>query len=270
MSFALGPFALSLSRLLLLLAFVVALLVGQLLGRRDRVTVEPVLTQMLLGGLLAARLAFVFVYREEYLAQPVGIIDIRDGGFFIEAGVLVALLIAGLQAWRQLNLRRPLMAAVLAGSATWLLSMGMLKFMESVQPTFPDLALLNLDEKAVSLGELGGKAAVVNLWATWCPPCRREMPVLAQAQQQEENIQFIFINQGESRSTVQAYLDSVHLDLENVLLDHRSAVSREFGARAMPTTFFFDEGGRLVDSHLGEISAAVLKQKIKRLRKREE
>lgn len=265
MSVALGPAVLSLNRLLLVVAFVVALVVGQLLGRRRRVNVEPALLQMLLGGILIARLSFIAVYFEDYSSSLFGMVDIRDGGFFPAAGLIAALAIGAFHAWRHKAWRTPLLAALASGAAFWMVTAALFGFMRSVQPALPDLALLNVEDQPVLLSEFRGRPAVVNLWASWCPPCRREMPVLARAQQEEEAISFVFVNQGEAASTVRDYLRSSGLELDNVLLDYRSAVSREFGVRGMPTTFFFDASGQLVDSHLGELSAAVLKQKMKRL-----
>src|SRR5690606_40886240 len=63
---------------------------------------------------------------------------------------------------------------------------------------FRSLALTKLEGGEVRLPTFIGQPTVVNLWATWCPPCRREMPVLRDAQQRYPDIAFIFANQGES------------------------------------------------------------------------
>jgi thiol-disulfide isomerase/thioredoxin len=107
---------------------------------------------------------------------------------------------------------------------------------------------------------------VVNLWATWCPPCRREMPVLAAAQKQETGVSFVFVNQGEEGSTAQRYLNIEKLDLANVLLDPGARLGREVGSGSLPTTLFYDTNGRLVDTHLGQLSAASLASKLSKIR----
>ena len=107
---------------------------------------------------------------------------------------------------------------------------------------------------------------VVNLWASWCPPCRREMPVLAAAQQRETGVMFVFANQGEDAATAQRYLGDSALHLANVLLDSGTELGRTVGSTALPTTLFYDAGGRLVDTHLGELSAASLASKLNQLR----
>src|SRR5690625_7783907 len=91
---------------------------------------------------------------------------------------------------------------------------------------------------------------VINLWATWCPPCRREMPVLAQAQQQNKDIHVIFINQREAAETVEQFFKAQDLTLENALQDPFAEVADHFGARAMPSTMFVDSRCRVRDSHL--------------------
>ncbi|MGQ9427025.1 redoxin family protein [Gilvimarinus sp. F26214L] len=265
MAFTAGPLALSLERLFFFIAFGVALLVGWLAGRRERIPVEPVLTRMLLTGFVTARLAFVLMYLEDYLRQPLSIIDIRDGGFFYEVGIAVAAGIGAFHGWRQQRLRKPLGAAVSAGLLVWAISAGSLGLMQAVQPQLPDLPLTDLNGDPAPLDALKGKPVVVNLWATWCPPCRAEMPIFAEAQQREEDIEFVFINQGEHSETVQGFLSEEDLDLRNVLLDFRSASMPQLGAQALPTTFFFDARGVLVDTHLGALSTATLKQRLKHL-----
>jgi hypothetical protein len=78
---------------------------------------------------------------------------------------------------------------------------------------------------------------------------------------------FVFVNQGEDGQTVMAYLNGGQLALENVVLDTRSAMGREVGSSALPTTLFYDAGGKLADSHLGAVSAASLESKLAGLRK---
>ena len=111
-----------------------------------------------------------------------------------------------------------------------------------------------------------GKPLVVNLWATWCPPCRREMPVLAAAQQRETGVNFVFANQAESRATVMRYLTTSQLDLANVTLDRYSELGNVAGSGILPATLFYDGSGRLVDTYLGELSAATLEKKLTQLR----
>ena len=90
------------------------------------------------------------------------------------------------------------------------------------------------------------------------------MPVLAKAQAQRSDVTFAFVNQGESESLIRDYLRESRLQLGNVLLDPFSSVSQESGSRGLPTTLFFDADGRLVDTHMGELSDASLAVKLQR------
>ena len=135
---------------------------------------------------------------------------------------------------------------------------------QQVAIPLPDLQLVGLDERPVSLGSYKGRPIVLNLWATWCPPCRREMPVLEQAQQAFPDIALVLINQGETAQQAKAFLKSEDLTLTDVLLDGDSEAMRAMRTGGLPTTFFFDKEGRMVDLHLGEITMDDLEQKISR------
>lgn len=124
--------------------------------------------------------------------------------------------------------------------------------------SIPAIELPDLDGEAVDLQQFEGRPVVVNLWATWCPPCRREMPVLEQAAAENPDVAFVFANQAESAELVRDFLDGEGLALDNVLLDADSEVARHFQARALPTTLFFGSDGELSDVHLGEVSRAQL------------
>jgi thiol-disulfide isomerase/thioredoxin len=113
-------------------------------------------------------------------------------------------------------------------------------------------------------GLLDGRPLVVNLWATWCGPCRAEMPVLAQAQAQRPDVRFVFVNQGERPEQVQRYLAAERLALKDVWLDIGSALGPALGSSGLPTTVFFDAQGRQVDAHLGLMNAASLQARLQR------
>lgn len=256
---------LSFEHLLLLIALIVALVVGWLVGRRHQINVEPIITQMLLWGLLGARIGFVLLYLEDYLIEPLSIVDIRDGGFQLESGLAVALALGAFHAWRNRSIRRPLTAAVASGAFVWAFTAGSIQLMSATQPTLPDMTFLTIEDEIQSLQGFEGRPMVVNLWATWCPPCRREMPVLAAAQLREPDVAFIFLNQGESAAIVKDYLQSEQLHMRNVLLDSHMQLSQHMGARGMPTTLFFDAKGKLLDTHMGELSTATLKRGLEQL-----
>src|SRR5690606_19866484 len=119
LSISAGPLVFTPLRLMFLVAFGFAMLVGWLYGRRTRVSVEPALTGMLLGALITARLSFVLIYLDEYWQNPWRIIDIRDGGFLCAVGIAVAVLIGAYHAWKKPLTRNALGVAVGSGLLVW-------------------------------------------------------------------------------------------------------------------------------------------------------
>lgn len=265
LSINIGPLALPMGVLSLLAAGIVAASVGHWVGRRTQTGIVNTLSDMLIAAMLAARIGFVATWFELYRASPWSMLDIRDGGFLLWPGVAAALLLALWQGWRRPMLRMPLAVGLTAGALVW--SAFFAATTPTDRPALPAAALTTLAGEPVNLTALaGGKPMVVNLWASWCPPCRREMPVLAAAQQRETGVTFVFVNQGEDAATVERYLGAGQLALDHVLLDPGTDLGREVGSGSLPTTLFYDASGRRVDTHLGELSAASLASKLKPLR----
>jgi thiol-disulfide isomerase/thioredoxin len=265
-SITVGPFAFSASLLLLFASVAVALFVGNRIARKRGIELEPALWKILLAGALAARAAFVLTYLDTYAQSPLSIVDIRDGGFNPVAGIAAGLLLAGWYARRERAWRKPLLFSLLAGATVWGGVNAVTIALQDSAVRMPQMEMTRLDGSSLQLDTLRGKPVVVNLWATWCPPCRREMPVLQDAQLREKDVDFVFVNQGESADMIRKYLDSEGLVLANVLLDPTGELGRRTGSRGMPTTLFFDARGRLVDSRMGELSAATLAHRIESLR----
>lgn len=262
MTLALGPLALPVALLLGLLSFFVASFAGQRAGRSAGVAVEPLLFRLLLVGLVAARLAFVYQFRDAYLQSPLGILDIRDGGWDPLPGLAAAAIYAIIEGLRRRPLRKPLVVALGAGAAIWLAGSLAMEAARDEPAGLPALRLQAVSGEWVALASYAGKPTVVNLWATWCPPCRREMPVLQQAQAERPDVNFVFLNQGESAAKVRAYMAAEALPLRNMLLDARGEARTQFGLNGLPTTLFFDARGRLTGTRVGELSRATLQQRL--------
>ena len=88
------------------------------------------------------------------------------------------------------------------------------------------------------------------------------MPILIQAQRDRPDVTFVFANQGETTQAVRTYLGSEHIELDNVLLDARFQLGAATGSHALPTTLYFSAEGKLVERHMGELSAATLGQRL--------
>ncbi|BBI60849.1 hypothetical protein HSBAA_21550 [Vreelandella sulfidaeris] len=129
----------------------------------------------------------------------------------------------------------------MAGGFVWSLAAGSMLLMEQQSRPLPKAPLITLDGDPINLPQISQTSQqplVVNLWASWCPPCIREMPVFEEVQRNEAEITFVFINQGESPTHIDAFMNKHDFTLDNVWLDPRNAIGQATGAHAMPTTLF--------------------------------
>ncbi|MFJ5483720.1 prolipoprotein diacylglyceryl transferase family protein [Pectobacterium actinidiae] len=263
---SLGPFSIRI--VIVAVAAFVAWLVARLLARNlpdgHHKTAGGLILDALFVGLVAARLGYITSWWSEYSSAPLSMLAIGDGGFNWWLGMLAAFVFL---LWRTRSmpaLRRPAFAGVASGLLAWTLAGGALTLLQRSAPPLPDLQLTTLDARSVSLSSYAGRPTVVNLWATWCPPCRREMPAFQQAQETFPGVAFVLVNQGESSQVIRTFLQREGLVLEHVLLDPPSRAMQALGARGLPTTLFFDAQGRLVDSHMGELTTARMKDTLLR------
>ncbi|MGM0823378.1 MAG: prolipoprotein diacylglyceryl transferase family protein [Pseudomonadota bacterium] len=266
-SLAIGPLGLSIGQLLLVLSMAVALIIGAWMGRRQQVSVGDRLFNAVLIGLVGARLIFVVQYWESYDTFW-SWLDIRDGGFAPLAGILFASIYLAWRLWRHPRERRPLGIAVASGALVWSLTASVLGLIVPRGATLPSMPLAELNGQRVSLPDVlheADRPMVVNVWATWCPPCRREMPILKQAQQERDDVTFVFVNQGEGVGTINTFMQQESLELDHVYRDPNMAFGHEVGAMAMPTTLYYNADGMLIDTHFGELSRATLDRSLERL-----
>ena len=129
----------------------------------------------------------------------------------------------------------------------------------------PELVLQDLQGKQVSLQQLQGKPVVINMWATWCTPCRREMPVLQQAQKSHPNIQFVLLNQGEKAPVVSAYLQKNQIQMPYIWLDETMQSRSVLPYQGLPSTYFLNQQGEVVAHSLGELTSIQLQQYLQQI-----
>ena len=129
----------------------------------------------------------------------------------------------------------------------------------------PELVLQDIQGKQVSLQQLQGKPAVVNMWATWCAPCRREMPLLQQAQKNHPEVQFLLVNQGEKAPAVTAYLQKNQVGVTHVWLDEAMQARSALPYQGLPSTYFLNKKGEIVAHSLGEIKHEQLEQYLQQI-----
>lgn len=260
----LGPLLLPLTLLLVFASVGSTLAAGKWLSKSSA-EVDRTLWHAMVAGVVLARLAFVYEYRSMYLDAPLTILDIRDGGWNPTAGLVGAWMFALYRERKSPVIQKPLRWALALGTTVFFVGTAVLAFGGGSGQKLPALAFTSLEGQPVQLKEFEGKPTVINLWATWCPPCVREMPVLQAAQAKHTNVNFVFLNQGEDSGQVSRWLESQRLPLRNVVLDPKREASAAFQQKGYPTTLFFNTEGELVSSRIGELSAATLDERLQDL-----
>jgi peroxiredoxin len=128
-------------------------------------------------------------------------------------------------------------------------AMGLAKLPEKAAP---DFTLPNVDEQQVSLRQYRGKVVFLNFWATWCIPCREEMPGLEQLHQtfQQQDLVILAINLKEGAEQVKTFFQKRTLSFP-ALLDQNGAVFRDYSVAGMPTTYLIGRNGNLLARGVG-------------------
>lgn len=123
----------------------------------------------------------------------------------------------------------------------------------------PDFALTDLDGNIISLADLRGRPVIINFWATWCAPCRLEMPELQAAYQryQANELAILAINREETAEEVAAYFQELQLTFPP-LLDEKAVIANLYQIFNMPTTYFVNPDGLVAAIHHGPLSQKLL------------
>ncbi len=273
LSISLGPLALPLLPLLWLGAVGLASWGAERWMRQTRHTPEQaqraghaVMVAALVGW-LGARAGHVLQHLDVFVTSPWSVLDVRDGGGEWGSGLAAGLAWLALRLWREPTWRRPVLGATALSASLAVVGGVWLGVGQAPPPVV--LTLTPLDASSphpLRLGEATGRPRIVNLWASWCGPCRAEMPLLARTQHLETGLDVLFVNQGESAAAVRAYLTDTSLALRHVWLDDARALGRAVGSTGLPTTLFYDAQGRLVSRHFGILTAVALETKLRALR----
>jgi thiol-disulfide isomerase/thioredoxin len=256
-----GPLAFSADRLLAITFISLFILLSWLLQRRQPASVQIPASGAILAGLIIARLIHVILNADSYQQEPWSILAIWQGGFHLPAGL------AGSIGYILLKSRAS-RTGVLLGAASLLLWSLCLMAQHALQPRErplpPGLSVTSLTGTRLELDNLSQEAFVINLWASWCGPCRRELKRIDEVGSQSR-LAVIMINQGEDVETVRRFLVREGLSTDRIFLDPASSLSSTLGSSALPVTLFIAPGGIIRKVHTGEISRAELVRQIRAL-----
>lgn len=126
----------------------------------------------------------------------------------------------------------------------------------------PDFSLATLNGKNVRLSDFAGRPVLINFWATWCGPCRAEIPSLEAASRHfGDRAVILGVNVQESPRLVAPYLAELGMTYP-VVLDTDASVSLSYRVRAFPTSFFVDAHGVIIQIEAGSISEALILKRL--------
>jgi len=136
--------------------------------------------------------------------------------------------------------------------------------LETPEDRAPLFQLPNVSCETVRLDDTNGRVRLIDFWATWCPPCREEIPMLNELYRtyQERGLTVLAISD-ERSGVVRNFAAEVEMDYPNLI--DTGAVGEAYGVVGLPTAFLIDQEGRIVDTYVGPKSRARLEQQIREL-----
>lgn len=259
----LGPLMIAADRMIAVALLWAFISVGAFIAARTESRAGRVAWIAAAAGIVAARIGYVAENASAFAIEPWTVLTLWQGGFSLWPGIAAAVLVIVIMLGRQ-RATAGLLATVAVLAAVQLAATALLAPQPRPFPSAP--VLVDMAQRPAPLESLRGRPFVINLWATWCPPCRREMPMMIEVADGSD-IPILLVNQGEDVSRVQDYLAQEGLADASIRLDPPGALGEAIGTRAMPTTLFIDAEGRILRTHTGEISRAALLSGLRDLRR---
>lgn len=128
----------------------------------------------------------------------------------------------------------------------------------------PDFELARIDGSLVRLSDLRGKVVWINFWATWCQPCRKELPDIQKLYDElrADGLEVLTLNWKDPADEARAYFDDAGLTLP-MLLDHRGSVYDQYRLQGLPDSFFIDPEGNLAALYFGYLTETKMRERLK-------
>jgi len=127
----------------------------------------------------------------------------------------------------------------------------------------PDFALRTVDGRIVKLSDLRGKVVWINFWATWCAPCKQELPEIERIynDKRDQGLEVLEVNWQEPTATAKAYFDERKLPMP-ILLDTNSSVFNQYRLQGLPDHFFIGRDGNVAALYFGQLTADRMREKL--------
>jgi thiol-disulfide isomerase/thioredoxin len=287
-AFNFGPFLIPTRPLVLLLSLFFAIWLATRLARRfdlETSRVRLIAEYTAWVGVLGARLGFVAVNWGAYRATPWTALYFWQPGYLYLGGLVFGSCGALLLGQKYFPAKRRALFGALGGGYL----VGILLYLTALQSlelfrqpdvfgsgnTVSDFKLHNLSGAGVNLSDFAGRGIVLNFWATWCPPCRREMPLLDDIQKVYRNkgISIVGVAIDEPAGQVRSYVESigvsypvwVDVSTSTPGFDRTQEIFSRFGGVGLPTTIFIDRSGTIQKVYVGELSRGFLQSQVEKM-----